>query len=153
MNIQVDYPVKREKLEAIWDGTLLTATEKGYPAIFDEMVYWVFWIDDKVVAYTGSLVMPNKAFAFVGNTYIHKAWRNKGLYKFILNKRNESPFLRDIPKITIVNPIENVSNKSLIRVISLLGYKRIDCYSDVKDIMNYDLYKDIEHHEVWMLDN
>ena len=74
-----------EDLEKAWGSKLPHASDKGYPAIFDEMVFWVLSCGNKTIAYTGSLLSPNGRYALVGNTYVHKEWRNKGLHSHLLN--------------------------------------------------------------------
>lgn len=88
MGIEINYPLKHKELEAIWFDSLPMAREKGYPAAFNEMLYWVLLIDGQAIAYTGSLILSNKRFAFVRNTYVRKEWRSKGLHKYLLNHRN-----------------------------------------------------------------
>ena len=74
-------------LEIVWGSEVPTASEKGYPPIFDKMSFWVLYHDDKVIGYTGSLRITDD-IVLVGNTYIRKEHRNKGLHSFLLNKRN-----------------------------------------------------------------
>ena len=59
--------------------------------------------------------------------------------------------LGNIPKITIINPIEQTPNETLINVVSSLGYKEVNFFNDVKDIMERELFENIKYHQVWRL--
>lgn len=128
----------------------LSASEKGYPSIFDFMEYWVVYLDDIPIGYTGCLKFPK--FCFVGNTYIKKEYRNKGFHSFLLKVRNKQ--LKDIPKIAILNPIEDSKMKNLINVVSKLGYRQVKDYEDVSDIMSKQFYREIKNdkQEIWRID-
>ena len=150
--MQVVHPLTREELTSIWKGSLPTAADKGYPALFDQMSFWSMLVDGEAIAYTGSLVMPDRAFAFVGNTYVRRDWRNKGVHRHLLAARNGSPILRDLPKVTLLNPIEESTHEGLVSVVTSLGYRKVICYADVSDIMSRDLYEQVRHKQVWRVD-
>lgn len=128
----------------------LTASEKGYPPIFDFMEYWVLYLDDIPVGYTGCLMFPN--FCFVGNTYIKKEYRGKGFHSFLLKVRNKQ--LHGIPKIAILNPIENSKMQNLVNVVSKLGYRQVKNYEDISDIMSKYFYREIKqkNQQIWRID-
>ena len=142
-----------EDLEKSWGSKLPHASDKGYPAIFDKMVFWVLSCENKTIAYTGSLLSPNGRYVLVGNTYVHKEWRSKGLHSHLLNERNNAPHLKNIPKITILNPIEQSKMIHLVKVVSKLGYINVPNYNGVSDIMTLDEYNNIylEHQQIWRL--
>ena len=148
-DMRISFSFSHTELECDWGSPLQCASDKGYPYIFDEMIYWVLWVGDKAIAYTGSLCVGN--LAFVGNTYVRKEWRSKGLHKHLLNERNKSELLRNIPKITIINPIEGISSARLESVVPSLGYTKVESFADVKDIMHQWVYEDITHHNIWRL--
>ena len=150
----VDYILTHEDLETIWGSDLPLASEKGYPDFFDNMVYWLLWANQEPIAYTASLTTHydgKRKFAFVGNTYVRSEWRSKGLHSFLLNERNSAPHMKDLDKITILNPIEGVEMAQLERVVSGLGYHRIDSYSQVEDIMPRRVYMSIKQRNIWRL--
>tara|TARA_X000001382_G_scaffold115791_1_gene94729 strand:+ start:1983 stop:2435 length:453 start_codon:yes stop_codon:yes gene_type:complete len=136
------------ELEELWGSTLLTASEKGYPILFDDMKYWVLSVGDEAVAHTASLSLGH--CIFVGNTYVRKSWRSKGLHKHLLRERNDT--LGDVPKITILNPIQGIEMPQLESVVSSLGYTKVNYFEDVEECMDEWLYEDICHHNVWRLD-
>ncbi len=150
-DMRITFAFSHEELETDWREVLPCATEKGYPSVFDKMIYWVLWVGDKAIAYTGSLRIGD--FAFVGNTYVRKEWRSRGLHKLLLNERNKSDLLRIIPKVTIINPIEGVSMQRLESVVLSLGYTKVCDYADVGDIMARRVYEDIGHHNIWRLNS
>ena len=139
-----------EDLEYYWGSPLLRASEKGYPEIYDEGVYWVMFKDQLPIAYTTSIECDG--FVFVGNTYVRKEFRRQGLHSQLLEYRNKR--LGEIPKLTVLNPIEGSSTFHLIKVISRLGYKKIEKLADISDLMtDLSFYGiDIEKQEVWRLD-
>ena len=141
----------RKELESIWQD-LPFPSEKGYPQIFDCMDYWVLFVDDNPIAYTGSLILEE--FAFVGNTYVKKKYRKNKYHPFLLSERNNSPILRDLSKVTILNPIEQIKMKSLVKTVVSLGYTKVESYYDVQDIMSLSLYEDIlnENQQIWRMD-
>jgi GNAT superfamily N-acetyltransferase len=153
-NFRIELLFKHSELENAWGSPLLTASEKGYPKIFDRMVHWVLFADETAIAYTCSLLMPDKAYALVGNTYVRKEWRSKGLHTHLLNERNKSQHLYGVPLITVLNPIEKTDIDNLVKVVSKLGYERINEYLDVADIMPLSSYTKLdlkEHQELWRL--
>lgn len=134
-------------LEELWGSVLLTASEKDYPVLFDDMQYWVLFVGEEAVAHTGSISLGH--CVFVGNTYVRKSWRSKGLHKHLLRERNSR--LGDKPKITILNPIQGVQMEQLESVVSCLGYAKVNGFSDVEDCMDEWLYNSIRRHNVWRL--
>tara|TARA_R110000737_G_scaffold351186_1_gene392610 strand:- start:1243 stop:1716 length:474 start_codon:yes stop_codon:yes gene_type:complete len=138
-------------LASVWRGSLPKPTAKGYPHYFDDMQYWVVFVDDEAVAYTGSIVIDD--YAFVGNTYVRKEWRSQGIHKYLLNLRNKSDALKDITKITIINPLIGISIRRLESVVSSLGYTKVESFTDVEDIMHRRVYEDIKTRNVWRLDS
>lgn len=150
----VDYILTHEGLESIWGSELPLASEKGYPDFFDEMVYWVLWAEGGPIAYTASLTahyFGKERFAFVGNTYVRSEWRSKGLHSFLLDKRNSAPHMKDLDKITILNPIEGIEMAQLEKVVLSLGYFKIDSFNQVKDIMGRRVYEGIQNHSIWRI--
>lgn len=137
-------------LEIVWGSEVPTASEKGYPPIFDKMSFWVLYHDDKVIGYTGSLRITDD-IVLVGNTYIRKEHRNKGLHSFLLNKRNNSRLLKDSIKVTVINPIEDSKKENLIKVVENLGYKKVEKIDDISLNMPEDIFERIMSHnkEVW----
>ncbi len=138
-----------EHLEYYWGSKLLRATEKGYPSIYDEGLYWVMFKDQLPIAYTTSVDCGD--FVFVGNTYVRKEYRKQGLHSQLLEHRNKN--LGSIPKLTIVNPIENSKMEHLVKVIKRLGYKKVEKISDISDLMSDTSFYgiDIEKQNVWRL--
>jgi len=141
----------RKELESIWQD-LPFPSEKGYPQIFDNMDYWVLFVDDEPIAYTGSLILEE--FAFVGNTYVKKKYRKNKYHPFLLNERNNSPVLRNLSKVTVLNPIEKIKMSTLVKTVVSLGYTKVQSYYDVQDIMSLSLYEDIlnEKQQIWRMD-
>ena len=141
----------RKELESIWQD-LPFPSEKGYPQIFDNMDYWVLFVDDEPIAYTGSLILEE--FAFVGNTYVKKKYRKNKYHPFLLNERNNSPVLRNLSKVTVLNPIEKIKMSTLVKTVVSLGYTKVESYYDVQDIMSLSLYEDIlnEKQQIWRMD-
>lgn len=148
-DMRISFAFSHTELEIDWGSPLKCASDKGYPSIFDEMIYWVLWVGEEAIAYTGSLCVGT--FAFVGNTYVRKEWRSRGLHKHLLNERNKSDLLRSIPKITIINPIEGITSTRLESVVQSLGYTKVESFGDVKDIMHQWVYEDIAQHNIWRL--
>ena len=135
-------------LEDLWGSSLPIASDKGYPTIFNNMQYWVLFDGDEAVAHTGSLSFDQ--CIFVGNTYVRRSWRNKGLHKHLLRERNSA--LAQIPKITILNPIQGVEMTRLESVVSSLGYTKVNYFEDVEGCMDEWLYESISGHNIWRLD-
>ena len=155
-SICVNLVLMHEDLCELWGKQLPLASEKGYPKMFDEMVYWVLMINGEAVAYTGSLTLKenNKnKFVLVGNTYVRKEWRTHGLHSYLLNARNNSKHLKDIPKVTVLNPIENSTLEHLGKVVERLGYKKVNWFPDVRNIMGEKTFKHIRNgsKEIWKL--
>jgi len=136
-------------LSAIWENFIQRPSAKGYPHFFDDMQYWVLFVDEEAVAYTGSVLIDG--FAFVGNTYVRKEWRSQGIHKHLINLRNKSDALKDIPKITIINPLRGITVHHLEGVVSSLGYTKVESFADVEGIMTRQVYEDIENRNVWRL--
>lgn len=137
-------------LEIVWKAPVPKASDKGYPPIFDRMSFWVLYYEDEVIAYTGSLRITDD-IVLVGNTYIRKEYRNKGLHSFLLEKRNNSRLMKDSIKVTIINPIEDSKKENLIKVVSKLGYKKVEKLDDISPNMPEDIFEHIMSHnkEVW----
>mgnify|MGYP003634002415 CR=1 FL=1 len=153
MSLYIDYILTHEGLESIWGSELPKASEKGYPGIYDKMCYWVLFEDGVAIAYTSSLVMSDK-YAFVGNTYVRRGWRNKGLHSILLEYRNNAPHMKNRTKITVINPTEESKMHHLVKVVRRLGYKKVETIDDVSDIMPEWLYHSITQpdQEIWRLD-
>lgn len=153
-NFSIDLVLMHRDLENKWGSDLPLASEKGYPEIFDKMVYWVLCANRQPIAHTGSLVSNGRRFALVGNTYVRKEWRSKGLHSHLLNERNNAHWLKNIPKITVLNPIEGVTNEQLVSVVTKLGYTQVKSYADVEDVMTGKEYKQIHLPplQIWRLD-
>jgi len=137
-------------LSQAWPHSYETASEKGYPEIFNLMSYWILYSEkNKRIGYTGSLDMG--LFHFVGNTYILPQYRKNGGHSFLLSERNKHLPLK--PKITILNPIEDSQMYHLAKVVSNLGYSPVYSYDDVKDIMSKKLYDEIlnEKQQIWRM--
>lgn len=155
-SINVNLVLMHEDLCEMWGKQLPKASDKGYPKVFDDMVYWVLMINGQAAGHTGSLTIKEKEknrFVLVGNTYIHKNWRGHGLHSYLLNARNNSLHLKNIPKITILNPIEDSTLPHLAKVVERLGYKQVTWFPDVRDIMTKETYKNIrdESKQIWRL--
>ena len=152
-NFYVDLVLMHDELEIIWGDKIPTPIEKGYPKLFNDMVYWVLFADDTPIAYTSSLMQPNRRFVLVGNTYVHSKWRSKGLHTHLLKERNKSEHMKGIPKVTVLNPIEKSKMKNLVSVVSKLGYTQVESYGDAKDIMTPSEYSDLylENQQIWRL--
>jgi hypothetical protein len=153
LGIYIDYILTHEGLENIWGSDLPRASEKGYPGIYDKMCYWVLFEDGIAIAYTSSLVMSDK-YAFVGNTYVRRGWRNKGLHSTLLEYRNNAPHMKNLTKITVINPIEESNMQHLIKVVSRLGYTKVETIDDVSDLMPEWLYRSVcnDGQQIWRLD-
>ena len=133
-----------------WPYPYEKPSDKGYPEMFNMMSYWVLFENSKPVGYTGSLNMGK--FVFVGNTYMTKPARKKGYHSYLLDNRNSR--LPPIPKITILNPIEESQMSHLVKVVLRLGYKPITSYEDVEDIMSKKMYYEVldETQQIWRMD-
>lgn len=145
----VSLALSHKDLESMYQKKLPTPSDKGYPLVFDSMLYWVLVIDDAPCGYTGSMIIDN--FAFVGNTYIDKAYRGKGFHSLLLSMRNDSFMLKDFTKITVLNPIEDSHMTHLVKVVSRLGYTKVNSYECVNDIMDSSTYDSIycNKQEIW----
>ena len=153
-NFRIELLFKHSELENAWGSPLLTASEKGYPKIFDRMVHWVLFANDTAIAYTCSLLMPDKEYALVGNTYVRKEWRSKGLHTHLLNERNSSQHLYGVPLVTVINPIEETDINNLIKVVSKLGYEKVNEFVDVADIMELNMFTRLsfnDNQQIWRL--
>ena len=137
-------------LEIVWGSKVPSASDKGYPPIFDKMSFWVLYHEDEAIGYTGSLRITDD-IVLVGNTYIRKEHRSKGLHSFLLEKRNNSRLMKDSIKVTVINPIEDSKKENLIKVVSKLGYKKVESIGDISPDMPQDIFDDIMNHnkEVW----
>lgn len=152
-NFYVDLVLMHEDLETIWGEKLPTPIDKGYPCLYDNMVYWVLFADDSPVAYTSSLMMDGRRFVLVGNTYVRREWRSKGLHTHLLKERNKSEHMKGVPKITVLNPIEQSKMENLVNVVSKLGYTQVKSYDDAEDIMTNTEYIQLycEQQQIWRL--
>ncbi len=139
-----------EDLEYYWGSPLQRASDKGYPDIYDNGMYWVMFKDQLPIAYTTSIECDG--FFFVGNTYVRKEYRKQGLHSQLLEYRNEQ--IGDVPKITVVNPIEDTKMEQLVKTIKRLGYEKIQKLSDISDLMSDTMFYDIDldKYELWRLD-
>ena len=153
-NFHVELILMHEDLEIAWGSKIPTPIEKGYPLLYDDMVYWVLFANDKAIAYTSSLMMDDRRFVLVGNTYVRKEWRSKGLHSHLLKERNKAEHLKGVPKVTVLNPIEESQMQNLVKVVSKLNYKQIESYEDASDIMTLDEYNKLyqPHQQIWRLD-
>ena len=140
-----------EDLEFIWGSKLRRASDKGYPDFYDNMRFWVLMDGEKAIAYTGAYVYDNRFYCFVGNTYVRKEWRSKGLHKALLRKRNSE--LVGMTKLAILNPLQGITHERLESVVSSLGYTKVESFEDVQDCLNQQDYNNIAHHNIWRLDN
>ena len=125
-------------LEMVWDSVLPTASEKGYPKIFDSALYWVLYEDGIAIAYTSHLKIDG--VVLVGNTYVRKEYRSKGLHSYLLSQRNNSPMLKNLTKVTVLNPIEDSQLSNLISVVSNLGYKKVEKITDISGEVSDELF-------------
>ena len=118
------------------------------------MCHWVLFEDNVAIAYTSSLTMNDK-YAFVGNTYVRKDWRSKGLHTLLLEHRNNAPHMKNRSKVTVVNPIENSQLHNLVSVITKLGYTKVQSIHDISDLMPEWLYDSLcdSGKQIWRLDN
>ncbi len=153
-NFHIELILMHDDLEAIWGSPILTPIEKGYPPLYDDMVYWVLFADNVAIAYTSSLMMHDRRFVLVGNTYVRKEWRSKGLHTHLLKERNKSEHMDGITKVTVLNPIEESQMKNLVKVVEKLNYTRVESYGDASDIMTYQEYTKLylPSQQIWRLD-
>jgi len=114
-----------------------TPSEKGYPSIIEPITYFIGCKYPDMIGYTSFSDMGD--FYFVGNTYIAPAHRGQGLYSRLLSDRNE--YLRDKPKITLANPIENTNLKILEHQVCKQGGIPVKSYEEVSDIMTQAVYE------------
>lgn len=135
-------------LEEMWGSPITKPSAKGYPSFYDKMDYWVLFVGDTPIAYTGAYTLGD--VVFVGNTYVRKEWRSKGLHRHLLTTRNEQ--LLPIPKLAILNPQEGVKTVQLESVVRSLGYRKVEEYDDVADCLHSWVYENISHHNIWRLD-
>lgn len=110
--------------------------EKGYPTIVTPVTYFVGSIYPDIVGYTSYRDMGK--FYFVGNTYIDPKFRGRGFYAKLLSDRNQH--LKDKPKITLANPIENTDIKILQYQVAKQGGVVVGRYKEVSDLMTKQLY-------------
>lgn len=147
--MKVVYGLTHIDLEIVWGSKLPTASEKGYPKIFDSASYWVLYDDDTVVAYTTHLKIED--VVLVGNTYIRKEYRSKGLHTYLLSQRNNSAALKGLTKITVLNPIEDSQLENLIKVVSKLGYEKVEKITDISPTISDDLFMQLNESgkQIW----
>lgn len=147
MSIHVAVVDNHTLLEELWGSHLRRASDKDYPAFYDDMRFWVLMDGETAIAYTGSYVSGD--CVFVGNTYVRREWRSKGLHKHLLRERNKN--LLPIPKIAILNPQEGTPMGRLESVVASLGYTKVNEFADIEDCMHQWVYEDIAHHNIWRL--
>ena len=114
----------------------LNPTDKGYPTIIEPVTYFVGSIYPNIIGYTSFSDMGD--FYFVGNTFIDPDFRGKGLYGQLLSDRNN--YLKDKPKIALVNPLNNTDINILKEQVAKQGGKPVYCYTQVSDIMSEGVY-------------
>lgn len=134
-------------LEKVWGKQVPTSVEKGYPNCFSDMCFWVLLEDGNPIAYTAS--KGYEKFTLVGNTYVKRAYRKQGSHSKLLKERNKR--IRGV-KVTVLNPIEESHMDHLAKVVTRLGYIRIECYHDAEDIMTKEFYDEISRQpsqQVW----
>tara|TARA_Y100000592_G_scaffold9427_1_gene13243 strand:+ start:13184 stop:13660 length:477 start_codon:yes stop_codon:yes gene_type:complete len=153
VNLHFDYILTHEGLENAWGSKLPRASDKGYPGIYDKACYWVLYEDNLPIAYTSSLRMSSD-YAFVGNTYVRRGWRGKGLHTLLLEYRNNAPHMQNISKVTVINPIEDTQMQNLVKVVTKLGYTKVSTAEDIQDLMPDWLYESIvlEGQQIWRND-
>ena len=110
--------------------------EKGYPEIVTPLTYVTISKGDEILIYSAFSDMGD--FYFVGNTYVFRHSRGKGLYSKLLSLRNQ--LLDDKPKVTLVNPIEGTNIEILEEQVAKQGGVKVRAYSDVADIMTEETY-------------
>jgi len=141
----------RYRLEEVWGKVIPTPSDKGYPNCFDYMLYWVLiGAGGEPVAYTGS--RSYASFTLVGNTYVKSKHRKQGSHSLLLAERNKR--IKGI-KVTVLNPIEESNMSHLAKVVTRLGYTKVESYEGVEDIMSRPLYEQISFNpkqQVWRLD-
>lgn len=147
--MQVVFGLTHTDLEIVWGSKLPTASEKGYPRIYDSASYWVLYDDDKAIAYTTHLKIGG--VVLVGNTYVRKEYRSQGLHTYLLSQRNNSSLLEGLTKITILNPIEDSQLSNLVNVVSKLGYKKVEKITDISPIISDDLFMQLNESgkQIW----
>jgi len=147
--MQVVFGLTHTDLEIVWGSKLPTASEKGYPKIFDSMSYWVLYDGTKPVGYTSHLQI--QGVVLVGNTYIRKEYRGQGLHSYLLSQRNNSSLLEGLTKITVLNPIEDSELNNLISVVSKLGYKKVEKITDISAEVSDDLFMQLRESgkQIW----
>lgn len=59
--------------------------------------------------------------------------------------------MKDSIKVTIINPIEDSKKENLIKVVSKLGYTKVEKIDDISPNMPEDIFERIMSHnkEVW----
>tara|TARA_R110002051_G_scaffold230205_1_gene292279 strand:+ start:3492 stop:3953 length:462 start_codon:yes stop_codon:yes gene_type:complete len=114
----------------------ISPQDKGYPSILNDMTFVAEEEEGKILGYTSYQDMGQ--FYFVGNNYIPEENKKAGLWRLILNNRNEH--LEDKPRITLVNPMEGTSESKITNNIKRMGGVEITEYSQVEDIMDEDIY-------------
>lgn len=139
-----------EMLVKVWGKEIPTPIEKGYPNCFSKMTYWVLLEEDGPVAYTGSRGYSD--FTLAGNTYVKPEYRKRGSHGKLLKERNKR--IEGV-KVTVLNPIEESNMEHLAKVVTRLGYTRIESYDDADDIMSKEMYDEISFspkQQVWRID-
>lgn len=147
--MQVVFGLTHIDLEIVWGSKLPTASDKGYPKIYDSASYWVLFDGDVAIAYTSHLAIED--IAIVGNTYIRKEYRNQGLHTFLLSERNNSSLLKGLTKVTVLNPIEDSQLENLVKVVKKLGYKKVEKRTDISSVISEDLFMQLvqSDKQVW----
>lgn len=117
------------------------AEEKGYPSILHPLKI-VADFDDKTNKLRGYTSYRNfGTFFFVGNSYILE--RKGGLFRRLLDYRDKK-IDEDIPKITLLNPIEGTDLSRLSSYVESRGGVKIIEYSQVDDIMSENMYNQMK---------
>jgi hypothetical protein len=132
-----------EKAEAVWGSEMKRPEAKGYPPLFDKALYWFLYEGDIPIAYTCTSYIDS--FILVGNTYVRREYRGKGYHKRILRERNLR--IRK-PIVAVLNPIEESKMSQLKKVVSDLGYIRLDIET-ASELMKQSTWEHFEDKEVW----
>lgn len=114
-----------------------TASDKGYPTKVSPLNL-VSEVNDEgeVLGFTSYKDMG--AFFFVGNSYVSPKNTGKGIYRKVVNERDN--YTKGKPRISLVNAKDERARTVAIRMAESLGDK-VTSYSQVEDIMNEAMYK------------
>jgi len=116
------------------------AEEKGYPSILHPLKIVAEFDDEtnKLKGYTSFRDFGK--FNFVGNSYVFDT--GGGTFKKVLTFRDKH-LGSSKPKITLLNPIEGTDFGRLSSYVESRGGKRIEDYSQVDDVMEESIYKEM----------